>query len=539
MGSGDRVDVVTLGERAPQIPSVICLRADGEVLVGEAAERRALVEPTRTAREFKRRLGDPSPVLLGGTPYGAEALMAILLRWVVDRVTAERGRRPDRIVVAHPANYGQYKLDLVREAVRLAEFGDAELVTEPAAAAIHYVGRDGTVEAGRAVAVYDFGGGTFDATVLRRDATGFSLVGNPDGLARLGGIDFDQAVFAFVEEAVGGAIAELDTADPGARQALARLREECQAAKEALSSDTDAHIPVLLPNLTTEVRITRGEFEALVRPRVAETVRALERAIESAGLAPGELAKVLLVGGSSRIPLCAQLVQEATGVPVAMDAQPKFAVCLGAAASGLRAAAPAAPAPVFAEPEPVPESPVVDPARPSWTTVEDVAAVDPTAPPPIPRFYVPPPEAVPTPPPPPVPSAFPPAPAPTAAPVRTAANRGSSKRTLYVVGGVLLLAAVAAGAVVALGGGDDSLVERFATANLGNGQCQAAFEFADGWQERVDNVTIISDNTVVASGAPDFEGEFVYPETIDLDAILLEDDRGDVVETATPDPDDC
>jgi hypothetical protein len=297
---------------------------------------------------------------------------------------------------------------------------------------------------------------------------------------------------------------------------------------------------VLLPNLSTEVRISRGEFEALVRPRVAETVRALERAIESAGLAPGELAKVLLVGGSSRIPLCAQLVQEATGVPVAIDAQPKFAVCLGAAASGLRvAASDPPPSPVFAAPEPEPPAPaepppVIAPARPSWTTLEDTAAPTPTPAPEPTRFFVPPPEPVPAPAPPPPPAA------PVAARVPSAPpGSGPSRRVLLVAGGLLVLAAAAVGAFAVLGGGDDKLVQRFATANLGNGQCQAAFEFADGWQERVDNVTIISDNAVVASGPPDFEGEFVYPANVDLDAILLENDRGDVVETATPDPDDC
>src|SRR4051794_28105177 len=89
LSTGGRTEVMTLGERAAQIPSVVCLRADGEILIGEAAERRSAAEPNRTAREFKRRLGDPVPLLLGGTPYGAETLYAHLLRWVVDRVSSE------------------------------------------------------------------------------------------------------------------------------------------------------------------------------------------------------------------------------------------------------------------------------------------------------------------------------------------------------------------------------------------------------------------------------------------------------------------
>jgi len=103
---GGRAEVFTLGTVAPAIPSVVVLREDGEVLVGEAAERRSIVEPTRTGREFKRRLGDPAPLVLGGTPYGAEALMARLLRFIVDEVTKRQGGAPERIVITHPANFG-------------------------------------------------------------------------------------------------------------------------------------------------------------------------------------------------------------------------------------------------------------------------------------------------------------------------------------------------------------------------------------------------------------------------------------------------
>ena len=95
----DRVEIFQLGERAATIPSIVVLRADGEVLTGDAAERRSLAEPTRTAREFKRRLGDPTPIILGGTPYGAEALLAHLLRAIVARVTTQSGAAPDAIVV--------------------------------------------------------------------------------------------------------------------------------------------------------------------------------------------------------------------------------------------------------------------------------------------------------------------------------------------------------------------------------------------------------------------------------------------------------
>lgn len=347
-----RTEIFQLGSRAASIPSVVVLRADGEVLTGETADRRSQTEPARTAREFKRRLGDPVPMILGGTPYGAEALYAHMLRGVVAQVTEQRGEAPGLVVITHPASYGPYKLDLLRQAVRQAEIGEAVLLSEPEAAAIHYADQE-RLEPGAVVAVYDFGGGTFDAAVLRKTGDGFELLGEAEGLERLGGIDFDQAVLGLVNSATSGALDSLDQSDPAGRAAANRLRDECRQTKEALSSDTEGVIPVLLPSLQTEVRLTREEFEEMVRPRLKETIAALERAVRSAGLTFAEVDRILLVGGSSRIPVVGALVREATSRPTAIDAHPKHAIALGAAIYGremlgkapVRAAAPPAPAP--------------------------------------------------------------------------------------------------------------------------------------------------------------------------------------------------
>lgn len=328
-----RAEVVSLGTQSLAIPSVVLLAAGGEVLVGEAAERRALSEPGRTAREFKRRLGDPTPLLLGGTPYGAESLMAHLLKAIVGKVVELEGGAPDLIVVTHPANYGPYKLDLLTETVRLADVGAVHFLTEPEAAAIQYANRE-RLEPGEVVAVYDFGGGTFDAAVLRKTETGFEVLGTPEGMERIGGIDFDQAIFGFVDDALDGALSDLDPGDASVLPAVARLREECRRAKEALSVDTDASIPVLLPNLQTEVRLTRSEFEAMIAPRVEETIAALQRALRSSEVPLEAVARILLVGGSSRIPLVGLMVRSATNRPVALDAHPKFAIATGAALAG-------------------------------------------------------------------------------------------------------------------------------------------------------------------------------------------------------------
>jgi hypothetical protein len=140
-------------------------------------------------------------------------------------------------------------------------------------------------------------------------------------------------VFEHVLEGMPDAFAELDDSDPAVLSAVARIRRECTEAKEALSSDTEVSIPVLLPSSRGSVRLHRSEFEAMIGPQVEDTVAALRSAVISAGFAPDQLSAVLLVGGSSRIPLVAQLVSEQLGRPVAVDADPKNAIAKGAALS--------------------------------------------------------------------------------------------------------------------------------------------------------------------------------------------------------------
>ena len=212
------------------------------------------------------------------------------------------------------------------------------------AAAITYASQE-RISGGENVCVFDLGGGTFDVAVVQRTQTGFEIVGRPDGLERLGGIDFDAAVFSHVISTLGSAYTELNPRDPATLTAIARLRQDCIEAKEGLSADTDVAIPVLLPNHQTEVRLTRVEFEALIRPSVMDTIHTTARAIESAGLEASDISRVLLVGGSSRIPLISQLVQGELGISTAVDAHPKHAIAIGTAIRELPSAQPGQPEP--------------------------------------------------------------------------------------------------------------------------------------------------------------------------------------------------
>jgi molecular chaperone DnaK len=340
-------EIVNLGDRASAVPSVLYLGDDGSVVVGEAAERRAVSSPDHVVREFKRRIGDPTPLIVGGRPWAPEDLSARLVRWVVDRVAQREASPATRIAVTLPASWGPHKTERLGGA--LAGQGlQVSYLAEPQAAALQYASAE-RVEPGSRIAVYDFGGGTFDAAVVHKDGNTFKLLGRPEGVDRLGGIDFDEIVFQHVVTGMPDAFEGLDESDPAVLSAVAAIRRECVEAKEALSSDTEVSIPVLTPKAQGSVRMHRSEFEAAIRPQVEDTVDALQRAVASAGLAPQQLSAVLLVGGSSRIPLVGQLVSELLGRPVSVDADPKNTIAMGAvlslqpapAGSGPRARVPA------------------------------------------------------------------------------------------------------------------------------------------------------------------------------------------------------
>jgi actin-like ATPase involved in cell morphogenesis len=366
-------EIVNLGDRSSAVPSVLFVGDDGGVLVGEAAERRATSEPDHVVREFKRRIGDPTPVLVSGRPWAPEDLAARLVQWVVERVTQREGGPATHLAVTHPASWGAHKKDLLGAALHRHGLPVAFLA-EPQAAALHYAAAE-RVEPGSTIAVYDFGGGTFDAAVVHKDAQGFSLLGRPEGVERLGGIDLDELVFEHVVEGLPEAFDGLDENDPAVLSAVAAVRRECTEAKEALSADTEVSIPVLTPVGQGSVRLHRSEFEAMIHPHVEETVSALHRAIASAGVGADQLTAVLLVGGSSRIPLVAQMVSEQLGRPVAVDADPKNAIAKGAALSltpaGISATGAYAPAPRGHGSGPVAPhgpagAPLVTGSNPSW-----------------------------------------------------------------------------------------------------------------------------------------------------------------------------
>jgi molecular chaperone DnaK len=273
------------------------------------------------------------PLMVGAVSVTAEELMGQLLRWVVERAVERMGGPPSEVVLTYPANWGPFKISLLQEIVALAGVGAWRGCPEPVAAAAQYAASV-RVAVGDRLAVYDLGGGTFDVCVLEKTDDGFAVLGSPEGVERLGGVDFDELVFRLVWDSLGEKVAALDADDEAVTVGLARLRRECVEAKEALSADIDAVVPVSLPGLSTAVRITRSEFESLIRPSLEATMAGLSRALRSGTIEAKDLRAIVLVGGSSRIPLVGEMLQREFGVPTALDIHPKHDVALGAVRVG-------------------------------------------------------------------------------------------------------------------------------------------------------------------------------------------------------------
>ena len=327
---GGAAQVVPLEGAAGAVPSAVYLGADGTFLVGEAAQRRALSDPGHVVRDLTRRVGDATPVMVGRRPVSPDELAARFLAKLVDDVARREGGVAARVAVTHPASFGPHRMGALHAALAEQGLGSAMLVAEPVAAAAGYAA-GARVEPGATVAVYDLGGGRCDATVLRRERDGFAIVGAPEGVENFGGSDLDEVVLAHVREALGPAWEELDPADPDVLAAVADLRRAVVAAKEALSHDTEVLVPVALPGVRTQVRLGRAEFEEMIRPVLAETAEAMRRALDGAGTSPADLAALVLVGGSSRIPLVPQLLSEEFGRDVTVAPDPLGVVAVGAA----------------------------------------------------------------------------------------------------------------------------------------------------------------------------------------------------------------
>jgi molecular chaperone DnaK (HSP70) len=292
-----------------------------------------MMDPTRMARGFSRRVGDHVPFVIGGEPCTAQTLTAVLTMWVVERALAQEAAHPEQIVLSHPASWGPYRKELLREALWEMGLTNVTLLPEPVTAAESHAARGFAAGSSGPLGVYALGGNGFEASVVRRAThhAGFELVGSREGSEPLGGADFDEALVARVRARLGRELDQLSPADPRTRMLIAELRDECVRAKEKLSVAAEADVLVQLPHRVAQVSVSRAEFEELIRPALQATVDTLARTVDSCGLQPEQLDGVLLTGGATRIPLVAELLAARFAGPVAVEPDPQVTAATGAA----------------------------------------------------------------------------------------------------------------------------------------------------------------------------------------------------------------
>ena len=360
--AGDRSEILELGGQR-RIPSVVLVDEDGSILVGNPAESLSATRPTRALREPKRRIGERTPVVLGGEAYSVTDLVAAVLANVYAEAVRHQGSPPSEVRLTHPATWGRARVEDLRQAAIRAGLPTPEMVPESvAAAAAYYVSTAGDGGPVR-VAVYDLGGGTLDTTILRHTDEGFVIEGRPGGDPRLGGELFDEIL---VDHILGQLpeelVTELATSDEiGWRQAAASLREKARVAKELLSEQPYAEVLVTAPTGFTQVTVTRSELEGLIEPYISRSIDVLRRDLSDAGLDAGDLDAVYLVGGGSRMPIVERMVAAGfPGVDVSRRNDPKLVVALGATLpEAMTALGSTAPDEVPAPEPSVPDGPAV------------------------------------------------------------------------------------------------------------------------------------------------------------------------------------
>ena len=334
----------------PLCPSVVSVDADGAIVAGEPARRRLLTQPERTIYSVKRLMGrgpadvqdelrifpfriDPTSknvirVRLGERVFTPPEISAFILRELKSWADEYFQDVVDRAVITVPAYFNDAQRQATRDAGRLAGLEVLRLVNEPTAAALAY----GLHEKKRGrVAVYDFGGGTFDISILKLISTtdgDIYQVLSTNGDTHLGGDDIDNALQAVAREEIQGQGADL-SANP---EAVQELRKALIAAKHELSAADKTTVKLALPNGGAYFReIKRVEYDRWIRPIVDRTMAPVRQAVADAKLTPAEIEEVVLVGGSTRVPLVRRTVEEFFGRTPHMELNPDEVVALGAA----------------------------------------------------------------------------------------------------------------------------------------------------------------------------------------------------------------
>ena len=329
MEGGESV-VIPNAEGNRTTPSVVAFSKDGERMVGQVAKRQAITNPDRTVISIKREMGSDYKVTIDGKKYTPQEISAMILQKLKTDAEAYLGQPVTEAVITVPAYFTDAQRQATKDAGKIAGLDVKRIINEPTAAALAYgVDKEQTQK----IMVYDLGGGTFDVSILEIDDGVIEVLATA-GNNRLGGDDFDQCIMKYL-------VSEFKRTDgidlSGDKVAMQRLKEAAEKAKIELSGVTSSNIN--LPYITADatgpkhldVTLTRAKFNELTGHLVDATMGPVRQAMSDAGLKASDLSKVLMVGGSSRIPAVVEAVKKFTGSEPFKGINPDECVAMGAA----------------------------------------------------------------------------------------------------------------------------------------------------------------------------------------------------------------
>ena len=329
MEGGEAV-VIPNAEGNRTTPSVVAFSKTGERMVGQVAKRQAITNPDRTISSIKREMGSDHRVSIDGKSYTPQEISAMILQKLKSDAEAYLGSPVTEAVITVPAYFTDAQRQATKDAGKIAGLDVKRIINEPTAAALAY-GVD--KEQAQKIMVYDLGGGTFDVSILEIDDGVIEVLATA-GNNRLGGDDFDECIMKWM-------VSEFKRTDgvdlSGDKVAMQRLKEAAEKAKIELSGVTTSNIN--LPYITADatgpkhldVTLTRAKFNELTGHLVDATMGPVRQAMSDAGLKPSDLSKVLMVGGSSRIPAVQEMVKKLTGKEGFKGINPDECVAMGAA----------------------------------------------------------------------------------------------------------------------------------------------------------------------------------------------------------------
>ena len=330
---GGQPVVIPNAEGARTTPSVVAFSKDGERMVGQIAKRQAVTNPDRTVISIKREMGTNYKVNIDGKAYTPQDISAMILTKMKETAEAYLGEKVTQAVITVPAYFNDAQRQATKDAGRIAGLEVLRIINEPTAASLAYgLEKDGNQK----ILVYDLGGGTFDVSVLEI-GDGVIEVLATAGNNRLGGDDFDQCITNYlVQEFKKSEGIDLS----GDRVAMQRLKEAAEKAKIELSgvTSTNINLPYITADATgpkhLDVTLTRAKFNELTAHLVEKTAGPVRQAMSDAGISASDLTKVLLVGGSSRVPAVQEMVKKLTGKEGFKGINPDECVADGAAIQG-------------------------------------------------------------------------------------------------------------------------------------------------------------------------------------------------------------